>query len=175
MGTCPGEVTEFLLTILISVISDSSMFLSQCMVSSLLQNFRQLRRFHISSTTISSAVVSSASMSSVAEKFTLPPRFEASIYSVWVEFIQLSLDHKPLNLGQGFPDYESAPAHVAKGLADAATGWFPFKFYRNLCMYTQRLRPFFSTDSLEFTFTLVGCPWNSLDIRVGPQEHLCFI
>lgn len=61
-------------------------------------------------------------MSSVAEKFTLPPRFEASIYSVWVEFIQLSLDHKPLNLGQGFPDYESAPAHVAKGLADAATG-----------------------------------------------------
>ncbi|KAL1450893.1 hypothetical protein WDU94_003204 [Cyamophila willieti] len=61
-------------------------------------------------------------MSSHMSKFTLPPRFEASVYSVWVEFIQLSLDHKPLNLGQGFPDYESAPAHVAKGLADACTG-----------------------------------------------------
>ncbi|KAI5694732.1 hypothetical protein M8J75_004268 [Diaphorina citri] len=61
-------------------------------------------------------------MSSQASKFALPPRFEASVYSVWVEFIQLSLDHKPLNLGQGFPDYESAPSHVSKGLADAATG-----------------------------------------------------
>ena len=25
--------------------------------------------------------------------------------SVWVEFIQLALDHKPLNLGQGFPTF----------------------------------------------------------------------
>lgn len=55
-------------------------------------------------------------------KFSLPQRFEASEYSVWVEFIQLSLDHKPLNLGQGFPDYESAPDHVVRGLADATTG-----------------------------------------------------
>lgn len=62
------------------------------------------------------------SSSAALGKLALPPRFEASVYSVWVEFIQLSLDHKPLNLGQGFPDYESAPAHVAQGLSNAATG-----------------------------------------------------
>lgn len=38
-----------------------------------------------------------------------------------VEYIQLALDHKPLNLGQGFPDF-AAPEHVTKALADVATG-----------------------------------------------------
>ncbi|CAG2181407.1 unnamed protein product, partial [Oppiella nova] len=38
--------------------------------------------------------------------------------SVWVEFIQLAQDYKPLNLGQGFPDF-AAPQHVCKALADA--------------------------------------------------------
>ncbi|XP_054712521.1 kynurenine aminotransferase-like isoform X2 [Uloborus diversus] len=41
--------------------------------------------------------------------------------SVWVEFIQLALDYKPVNLGQGFPDF-AAPEHVAKALSDATTG-----------------------------------------------------
>lgn len=40
--------------------------------------------------------------------------------SVWIEFGQLALEHKPLNLGQGFPDF-AAPDHVTKGLADATT------------------------------------------------------
>lgn len=35
-----------------------------------------------------------------------------------MEFIQLALDHKPLNLGQGFPDF-AAPEHVSRALADA--------------------------------------------------------
>jgi kynurenine--oxoglutarate transaminase/cysteine-S-conjugate beta-lyase/glutamine--phenylpyruvate transaminase len=35
-----------------------------------------------------------------------------------VEFIQLALDYKPLNLGQGFPDF-AAPLHVCKALSDA--------------------------------------------------------
>lgn len=38
--------------------------------------------------------------------------------SVWVEFIQLALDYKPLNLGQGFPDF-GAPEHVLKALSAA--------------------------------------------------------
>ncbi|UYV73910.1 CCBL2 [Cordylochernes scorpioides] len=38
-----------------------------------------------------------------------------------VEFIQLALEHQPVNLGQGFPDM-AAPAHVIQALADAATG-----------------------------------------------------
>lgn len=33
-----------------------------------------------------------------------------------VEFIQLALDHKPINLGQGFPDY-AAPKTVTDALA----------------------------------------------------------
>ena len=37
--------------------------------------------------------------------------------SVWVEFIQLALEVKPLNLGQGFPDY-GVPETVRKALAE---------------------------------------------------------
>jgi kynurenine--oxoglutarate transaminase/cysteine-S-conjugate beta-lyase/glutamine--phenylpyruvate transaminase len=38
-----------------------------------------------------------------------------------VEYIQLALDHKPLNLGQGFPDF-AAPDYVTKALSEVATG-----------------------------------------------------
>lgn len=38
-----------------------------------------------------------------------------------MEFIQLALDYKPVNLGQGFPDF-AAPEHVAKALSEAAIG-----------------------------------------------------
>ena len=36
---------------------------------------------------------------------------------VRVEFIKLAMENKPLNLGQGFPDY-GCPQHVTQGLAD---------------------------------------------------------
>lgn len=35
--------------------------------------------------------------------------------SVWVEFIQLAMDNKPLNLGQGFPDF-AAPQYLVESL-----------------------------------------------------------
>ena len=38
--------------------------------------------------------------------------------SVWVEFIQLALDNKPLNLGQGFPDF-AAPKYLVESLENA--------------------------------------------------------
>jgi len=38
--------------------------------------------------------------------------------SVWVEFIQLALEAKPLNLGQGFPDF-AAPDTIRTALAEA--------------------------------------------------------
>jgi kynurenine--oxoglutarate transaminase/cysteine-S-conjugate beta-lyase/glutamine--phenylpyruvate transaminase len=38
--------------------------------------------------------------------------------SVWVEFIQLALDYKPLNLGQGFPDF-AAPKYLVESLENA--------------------------------------------------------
>lgn len=37
-----------------------------------------------------------------------------------VEYIQLALQYKPLNLGQGFPDYPQ-PKYITDGLAVAAT------------------------------------------------------
>lgn len=43
--------------------------------------------------------------------------------SVWNEFIQLALEEKPLNLGQGLPDYiEAAPDHVKQNLVKAVVG-----------------------------------------------------
>ncbi|XP_012270423.1 kynurenine--oxoglutarate transaminase 3 isoform X2 [Orussus abietinus] len=58
--------------------------------------------------------------STVMSKFSLPNRYKGNEKSIWVEYIQLALKHKPLNLGQGFPDFH-APEHVTKALAAAAT------------------------------------------------------
>lgn len=37
-----------------------------------------------------------------------------------MEYIQLALEYKPLNLGQGFPDF-AAPEYVTKALRDVAS------------------------------------------------------
>ncbi|XP_053991200.1 kynurenine aminotransferase isoform X2 [Hylaeus volcanicus] len=58
--------------------------------------------------------------STVMSKFDLPDRLKGNDKSVWVEYIQLALKYKPLNLGQGFPDFY-APDNVRKALADATT------------------------------------------------------
>lgn len=61
-----------------------------------------------------------ASMSS----FAPASRVKNEKESVWVEFIQLALEEKPLvNLGQGMPDYrEAAPEHVKENLVKAVGG-----------------------------------------------------
>lgn len=49
-------------------------------------------------------------------KLVLPERFRGKPeYNVWVEFNQLAQQYKPLNLGQGFPDY-GCPKHVTDAL-----------------------------------------------------------
>ncbi|XP_075226350.1 kynurenine aminotransferase isoform X2 [Lycorma delicatula] len=53
------------------------------------------------------------------DKFSLPQRYCGFGSSVWNEFIKLAVEHKPLNLGQGFPDF-AAPEYVTKALADIA-------------------------------------------------------
>lgn len=58
------------------------------------------------------------------EKFTLPKRYQGATESVWNEYIKLAQDYKPLNLGQGFPDYH-APEYVTKALASAASDTNP--------------------------------------------------
>ncbi|XP_043275421.1 kynurenine aminotransferase [Venturia canescens] len=57
-------------------------------------------------------------------KFDPPSRFKGTEKSVWVEYIQLALKYKPLNLGQGFPDFP-APDNVTKALATSATSENP--------------------------------------------------
>ncbi|XP_071857137.1 kynurenine aminotransferase [Bombus fervidus] len=60
------------------------------------------------------------SYSIMTSKFDLPDRFRGNDKSVWVEYIQLALKYKPLNLGQGFPDFY-APENITKALAAATT------------------------------------------------------
>lgn len=50
----------------------------------------------------------------------LTPKIFVNFYNR-VEYIQLAAEHKPLNLGQGFPDF-AAPEYVTKALAEATTG-----------------------------------------------------
>ncbi|XP_034934560.1 kynurenine--oxoglutarate transaminase 3 [Chelonus insularis] len=51
-------------------------------------------------------------------KFDLPIRCKGNDKSVWVEYINLAAKYKPLNLGQGFPDF-FAPKHVTDALAES--------------------------------------------------------
>lgn len=61
------------------------------------------------------------SLSGVKSKYALPARFKDCTYSVWVEFVDLVAKYKPLNLGQGFPDYDACeyiPSTLATVAAD---------------------------------------------------------
>ncbi|XP_033229359.1 kynurenine--oxoglutarate transaminase 3 isoform X2 [Belonocnema kinseyi] len=61
---------------------------------------------------------------STMSKFDMPDRYRGNDKSVWVEYIQLALKYKPLNLGQGFPDFY-APENVTKALAATTTSENP--------------------------------------------------
>ena len=50
-------------------------------------------------------------------KFSLADKYRGLEKNVWVEFIQLALEHKPLNLGQGFPD-DLVPDYVLNTLSE---------------------------------------------------------
>lgn len=54
-------------------------------------------------------------------KMELAKRVQGMQDSVWVEFIQLAQETKPVNLGQGFPDFPP-PEFVVKALQEAASG-----------------------------------------------------
>lgn len=65
------------------------------------------------------ACAAAAAGTSDMDKFALAKKYEGLEKNVWVEFIQLYLDYKPLNLGQGLPD-DLVPAYAIKALADVA-------------------------------------------------------
>ncbi|VVC26951.1 Pyridoxal phosphate-dependent transferase, subdomain 2,Pyridoxal phosphate-dependent transferase [Cinara cedri] len=54
------------------------------------------------------------------DKFKLSSKYESGAYNVWIEYNQLAAITKPLNLGQGFPDYEP-PARITNFLAEVAS------------------------------------------------------
>jgi len=55
-----------------------------------------------------------------ASKFTLANKYKGLEKNVWVEFIELALKHKPLNLGQGLPD-DLVPAYVLDSIREVVT------------------------------------------------------
>ncbi|XP_027199108.1 kynurenine aminotransferase isoform X2 [Dermatophagoides pteronyssinus] len=58
-------------------------------------------------------------MSSIAKKINAK-RLDGVTESVWNDFVKLAIEYKPLNLGQGFPDF-AAPEVVTHALAQATT------------------------------------------------------
>ncbi|CAG9823319.1 unnamed protein product [Phaedon cochleariae] len=56
-----------------------------------------------------------------AKRFTLPQRYAGTKESVWTEYIQMAIDYKPLNLGQGFPDYPP-PQYIMDTLSKVGNG-----------------------------------------------------
>lgn len=95
--------------------------------------------------------------------------------SVWVEFIQLALDHKPLNLGQGFPDF-AAPQYLIESLHNATSIGDPKTVLLN--QYTRsfghpRLVKALVNYYKEFRgFEKLGRPNEQVLITVGAYEAL---
>ncbi|XP_060856140.1 kynurenine aminotransferase-like isoform X2 [Metopolophium dirhodum] len=54
------------------------------------------------------------------EKFKLASRYEYGQFNAWIEYNNLAMITKPLNLGQGFPDYEP-PSRFSNFLAEVAS------------------------------------------------------
>lgn len=54
-------------------------------------------------------------------RFKLPKRYENNPPSVVFEFVQLAIEHKPLNLGAGFTDYP-IPRHITEALLTSSDG-----------------------------------------------------
>lgn len=82
--------------------------------------FEKLRKSCLS---VSQGQILCAKMSSM-DKFRLPQRYGDGGTSVWVEYVKLAADYKPLNLGQGFPDYHP-PKYVTDALSAAANSTNP--------------------------------------------------
>jgi kynurenine--oxoglutarate transaminase/cysteine-S-conjugate beta-lyase/glutamine--phenylpyruvate transaminase len=51
-----------------------------------------------------------------SKKFDLPQKLQGNDKSVWVEYVALAQKYKPINLGQGFPDFQ-APSNIREALA----------------------------------------------------------
>lgn len=88
-----------------------------------LKTFSSIKRAnsgHIGLSYATTSIIQSRGMSS---GLTPSSRVKNEKESVWNEFIQLALEEKPMNLGQGLPDYiEAAPSHVKENLVKAVVG-----------------------------------------------------
>lgn len=91
--------------------------------SGLIRNFLRYHKSRPVRATGSSLRLSTMA-NETSNKFDLPKRYQGSTKSVWVEYIQLAAQYKPLNLGQGFPDYH-APKYATDALAAAANSADP--------------------------------------------------
>ncbi|XP_077986429.1 kynurenine aminotransferase-like [Glandiceps talaboti] len=80
---------------------------------------RALTRVVYPCTTDLSHALSTSSVT-MSKKHGPANRIQGLDKNVWVEFVGLSLEYKPVNLGQGFPDF-AAPPHVVDALAKTVT------------------------------------------------------
>lgn len=72
---------------------------------------------------LSSSQIQLGTRRNMSSKLVPASKIKNEQASVWNEFIQLALDEKPMNLGQGLPDYvEAVPDHVKQNLVKAVAG-----------------------------------------------------
>ncbi|XP_055592915.1 kynurenine aminotransferase [Uranotaenia lowii] len=103
-------------------------------------------------------------------KFDLPKRYQGSTKSVWVEYIQLALQYKPLNLGQGFPDYH-APKYATDALAAAANSSDPLANQYTRGFGHPRLVQALSTLYSQLVDRIIN-PMTEILVTVGAYEAL---
>ncbi|XP_046443032.1 kynurenine aminotransferase-like [Daphnia pulex] len=83
------------------------------------QQQRRATGHHKNFTPVISRQFSHSAFTMSSSKHQLSNKYKGLEKNVWVEFIALAMEHKPLNLGQGFPDF-APPQHVTDALADVS-------------------------------------------------------
>ncbi|KAK5650182.1 hypothetical protein RI129_001211 [Pyrocoelia pectoralis] len=85
----------------------------------MLRNFLKLSKRKVNAPLCSCRNFTKTIMASDQDKFALPSAYAQSQTNVWVEYVQLAMAYKPLNIGQGFPDF-AAPKYISQALCDVA-------------------------------------------------------
>lgn len=111
-----------------------------------------------------------STMNETINKFDLPQRYQGSSKSVWVEYIQLAAKYKPLNLGQGFPDYH-APKYATDALAAAANSSDPLANQYTRGFGHPRLVQALSNLYSQFVNRTIN-PQSEVLVTVGAYEAL---
>ncbi|XP_023015012.2 kynurenine aminotransferase [Leptinotarsa decemlineata] len=97
------------------------MAVSKLLSNSTIKLFQVNNALAVCARSLSTSQVRFSERERIEKKFVLPQRYAGTGESVWNEYAQLAADYKPINLGQGFPDFPP-PKYIMQTLSEVSGG-----------------------------------------------------